>query len=86
MNYNVSFKRMYPEDFAEISGRMPHDSFIGSGERTHYEKIVKNHPLNKPKADVLIKENTQKIKESVTKVAKPKSTYKSFFQKLKNLL
>ena len=24
---NISFKRMYPEDYAEITGKTPHNSF-----------------------------------------------------------
>ena len=71
-SYNISFKRMYPEDFVEITGRMPDDSFIGSKEtRKYYEDIVRKHPLNNPKKDTYVaKESAQIAKKEIKSVNK----------------
>ena len=77
---NISFKRMYPDDFVEITGRMPHESFIASeNTRKYYEEIIKKHPLNNPPKDTLIKEGQNVIKKEI------KPIEKSFLQKLKNI-
>ena len=77
-SFNISFKRMYPEDFVEITGRMPHDSFIGSEEtRKYYENIVRKHPLNNPQKDTYaVKESAQIAKKEI------KSANKSVLKKI----
>ena len=73
-NYNVSFKRMEPDDYVEITGKMPHDSFVrDESTRQYYEEIIKKHPLNKPQNDTFTSESTKKS-----------STEKSLWETMKN--
>ena len=80
MNYNVSFKRMYPSDFVEITGKMPCSDFIGGAkEKACYEEIVRKHLLNKPQSVAFVKSGKNIAKEF-------KLSPKSLLEKFRSIL
>lgn len=67
---NISFRGWQPDDYAEATGKMPHDTFVGEN-REYFEELIDFHNKIMPKWDTY--GSSKKIPES------------NIIKKLKNL-
>ena len=65
-NSRISFKRMYPEDFAEITGKAPHHSFYPKDKdgriiTDYFDDCIEKHNFSKKSANLKSQVDTPKV-------------------------